>query len=126
MLRCLWRTSGEGRCIREKAGVRLLARVSLIARPGDRFVLRLTNTWPKSLGSTERQTVESELLRGILEGTVSCEDPPWRCQLECTSVDWSPSEPDGTLVRAAASLAIHDLVGGGGWEAVGSPGDHVA
>jgi len=29
-------------------------------------------------------------------------------------------------VRTAATLAVQDLVGGGGWEAVGSPGDHVA
>jgi hypothetical protein len=126
MLRCLWRTTGEGRCIKERAGVRLSAAVSLTARPGARFVLRLTNTWPSVLAAADRQSIESELLRGILEGTVSCEDPPWRCQLECSSVSWSPVGQGGMLVRTAAALAVQDLVGGGGWEAVGSPGDHVA
>jgi len=126
MLRCLWRTSGEGRCIREKAGVRVSAIVLLTARPGDRFVLRLTNTLPTPLSGSDRESIESELLRGILEGTVNCEDPPWRCQLECSSVTWSPADDGGTLVRTAATLAVQDLVGGGGWEAVGSPGDHVA
>jgi hypothetical protein len=126
VLRCLWRISGEGRYVEEKAGVRLSATVSLTARPGQRFVLRLSNSWPKALCDSDRQVIESELLRGILEGTVACEDPPWRCQIECSSVDWSPAGQGGTLVRAAASLAVQDLVKGGGWEAVGSPGDHVA
>jgi hypothetical protein len=126
VLRCLWRTSGEGRYIKEQTGVRRWSTVSLSARPGDRFVLRLTHTWPTSLDGPNRQAIQSALLRGILEGTVDCEDPPWRCHLECSSVAWNPAEQGETLVRAAAALAVQDLVRGGGWEAVGSPGDHVA
>ena len=126
VLRCLWRTSGEGRCIKEEAGVRRWSTVSLSARPGDQFVLRLTHSWPVSLGAPDRQAIQLALLRGILEGTVNCEDPPWQCHLECSAVDWSPTGGAATLVRAAAALAIQDLVRGGGWEAVGSPGDHVA
>ena len=126
VLRCLWRTSGEGRCIKEGAGARRYASVSLTARPADRFVVRFTNTWPDSISAADRQAFESQLLRGILEGTVTCEDPPWECQLECGSVEWFPADQEPTLVREAASLAVQDLVRGGGWEAVGSPGDHVA
>lgn len=126
VLRCLWRTSGEGRCITEEGGVRRWSTVSLRATPGDRFVLRLAHAWPTSLDARDRRAVQSALLRGILEGTVDCEDPPWRCHLECSSVDWSPAEQGEALVRVAASLAVQDLVRGGGWEAVGSPGDHVA
>ena len=126
VLRCLWRTSGEGRCIKDEGGVRRWSTVSLSARPGDGFVLRLTHPWPPSLGGRDRQAIQSALLRGILEGTVDCDDPPWRCHLECSSVDWSPAEQGEELVRVAASLAVQDLVRGGGWEAVGSPGDHVA
>ena len=126
VLRCLWRTSGEGRCIKEEAGVRRWSTVSLSARPGDGFVLRLTHSWPASLGAPDRQAFQLALLRGILEGTVNCEDPPWECHLECSAVDWSPTAGAEALVRAAAALAVQDLVRGGGWEAVGSPGDHVA
>ena len=126
VLRCLWRTSSEGRCIEEKGGVRRWSTVSLSATPGDGFVLRLTHSWPASLGAPDRRAIQLALLRGILEGTVNCEDPPWQCQLECSSVDWSPTGGAETLVRVAAGLAVQDLVRGGGWEAVGSPGDHVA
>jgi hypothetical protein len=98
----------------------------LTATPGDEFVLRFTNRWPESLSAADRQMVESELLRGILEGTVNCEDPPWNCHLECSSVEWDPTKQGPDLVRVAAALAVQDLVRGGGWEAVGSPGDHVA
>lgn len=126
VLRCLWRTSGEGRCIKEEADVRCWSTVSLSARPAGQFVLRLTHSWPVSLGAPDRQAIQLALLRGILEGTVNCEDPPWQCHLECSAVDWSPTGGAATLVRAAAALAIQDLVRGGGWEAVGSPGDHVA
>ena len=126
VLRCLWRTSGEGRCVKDHAGARRWANVVLSAKPGDWFVLRLTNTWPDSLSSPDKQAFESALLRGILEGTVNCDDPPWKCHLECSSVECVPAEQGQPLVRAAASLAVEDLVRGGGWEAVGSPGDHVA
>jgi hypothetical protein len=126
VLRCLWRTSGEGRCVKDQAGARRWASVPVTAKPDDRFVLRFTNTWPDSISPTDKPTFESALLRGIWEGTVSCDDPPWKCQLECSSVECVPSEQGQTLVRAAASLAVQDLVRGGGWEAVGSPGDHVA
>lgn len=88
--------------------------------------MRFTNTWPDSIGATDKQDLESELLRGILEGTITCEDPPWMCQLECSAVEWLPAEQRPTLVREAAALAVEDLVHGGGWEAVGAPGDHVA
>jgi hypothetical protein len=98
----------------------------LTAKPGDRFVVRLANTWPDSISASDRQSLESELLRGILEGTIRCEDPPWMCHLECSAVEWVPAEQRPTLVREAASLAVEDLVRGGGWEAVGAPGDHVA
>jgi hypothetical protein len=126
MLQCLWRTSGEGRCIKDQAGARRSACVSLTAKPGDRFVVRLANTWPDSISASDKQSLESELLRGILEGTIRCEDPPWKCQLECSAVEWLPAGQRPTLVREAASLAVEDLVRGGGWEAVGAPGDHVA
>jgi hypothetical protein len=98
----------------------------LTAKPGDRFVVRFTNTWPDSISATDKQNLEFELLRGILEGTIRCEDPPWKCQLECNAVEWLPARDGPTLVREAASLAVEDLVRGGGWEAVGAPGDHVA
>jgi hypothetical protein len=126
VLRCLWRTSGEGRYIKEHLGSRRWASVAVAARPSDRFCLRLTNTWPASLTTAETQVVETELLRGLLEGTVRCEDPPWRCHLECASVDWSPIDSARSLIRPAASQAVESLVAGGAWEAIGSPGDHVA
>jgi hypothetical protein len=126
ILRCLWPTSGEGRCIKDQAGARRSASVVVTAKPGDQFVLRFGHTWPDSISLADKQTFESALLRGILEGTVSCEDPPWKCQLECSSVECVPAERGQTLIRVAASLAVQDLVRGGGWEAVGSPGDHVA
>ena len=126
VLRCLWRTSGEGRSIRDRAGVKVSATVSLTARPAQQFSFRLTSQWPKGLGPTETHSLESELLRGILEGTVACEDPPWRCTLECTGLALASVENAGPLLREAASLAVQDLVQGGGWEATGSPGDHVA
>jgi hypothetical protein len=126
VLRCLWRVTGEGRSTREVSGVTASAAVSLTARPADQFSFRLTCPWPKGLGLTEAHPVEAQLLRGILEGTVGCEDPPWRCRLECTSLDFSSLEDAAPLVREAAFLAVQDLVQGGGWEATGGPGDHVA
>jgi hypothetical protein len=126
VLRCLWRTSGEGRSIRERGGVKVSACVSLSAMPASDFSFRVACPWPNELGPTEMQALESELLRGILEGTVTCEDPPWQCRLECTSLDVTSAEHAGPLVRQAASLAVQDLVQGGGWEATGGPGDHVA
>lgn len=42
------------------------------------------------------------------------------------AVEWLPAGQGMTMVREAASLAVQDLVRGGGWEAVGGPGDHVA
>src|SRR5687767_4359883 len=92
VLRCRWPTSGEGRCIKEKGGLLRWARVVLTARPAERFLLRLTQRWPESLGPSDLQAVESALVRGILEGTVRCEDPPWMCELECTAVEWIPPE----------------------------------
>jgi hypothetical protein len=126
VLKCLWRTTGEGQCVVDTAGVRRSVVVRLSARPGSGFALQLGHTWPSSVGPTDKHVLESELLCGILEGTVSCEDPPWACHIECDSVAWSPGEEHPTLLRSAASLAVQDLVRGGGWEAVGSPGDHVA
>ena len=126
VLRCLWRTSGEGRCLKQEAGFKRAATVSLVASPATQFLLRLVNEWPKGLGVAARRAVESELLQGILEGTISCEDPPWQCRLDCTVVEWFPQEHGSSLVRLAALAAVQDLVQGGAWEAIGGPGDHVA
>src|SRR5258708_13131400 len=76
MLRCLWRTSGAGRCVKDQAGARRSASVSLTAKPGDLFVVRFTNTWPDSISASDKQSLESELLRGILEPTTTCAHPP--------------------------------------------------
>ena len=126
VLRCLWRTSGEGRSTREVDGVSASATVSLTARPADQFSFRLTCRWPKGLAAPEMHPLEAALLRGILEGTVACEDPPWRCRLECTGLEFSSLEHAAPLVREAAFLAVRDLVQGGSWEATGGLGDHVA
>ena len=114
MLRCLRRTSGEGRWISDTGGVRRSVRVAVTARPSSEFVLRLT----KSTG------LDPDLVRGLFEGTIACNDPPWQCTLECTSAETSGPPPH--LLREAAALAVQDVVRGGGWEVVGSPGDHVA
>lgn len=111
--------------MKEKAGLRLWATVSLTARPADQLLVRVSHRWPNRWVPPSGRRVESGLLRGILEGTVRCQDPPWRCQLECSAVEWLPEE-GRILVREAAALAVQSLVQGGGWEAVGGPGDHVA
>ena len=127
VLRCLWKTSGQGRYVREREGNMVNASVSLTAQPSLEFRLRLTNEWPKEVSGPDARTLESELLRGILEGTIACEDPPWLCRIDCTAVDLTQATADSALhIRIAAALAVRDLVEGGGWEATGGPGDHVA
>jgi hypothetical protein len=125
MLRCLLPIAGSGRFIQDKAGVHISATVSLTATPADRFRLRCSYPWPRTLRAEQRKVIQSRLLRGILEGTIMCEDPPWRCHLECTGVAWFPKE-GVAWVQEAASLAVQDLVERGAWEAVGGPGDNVA
>ena len=126
VLRCLWRTSGEGRAIRDKGGIRVSVTVSLTASPASQFAFRLSASWPKGLEPSEKQAFESELLHGIIQGTVECEDPPWLCRLECTRFAADPAEGAVSLIRVAAIGAVRALVEGGGWDATGGPGDHVA
>jgi hypothetical protein len=126
ILRCQWRVSGQGRSITEKAGVRRSAEVTLTAFPANEFLLLLKHSWPQGLPDADRSLVEAALLRGIFEGTARCEDPPWQCRLECTDLKLLPGLKALPVLQIAAHLAVQELVQGGGWEAAGSPGDHVA
>jgi hypothetical protein len=126
VLRCQWRVSGEGRAIKDKAGVRREATVSLAALPSDDFLLVLKHSWASELADADKQAAEAALLRGIFEGTVGCEDPPWQCRLECTELKLVPGVEALPVLQMAARAAVQSLIQGGGWEAVGFPGNHVA
>jgi hypothetical protein len=122
---CVAPAKGEGTWVKGIKGTRQLAGVVLQASPARAFSFRCIQSWPETLRADQIQALERGLLQGVLEGTVQCEDPPWACQLECTSVTLS-SGATAMGVRTAARLAVQDLVHHGEWEAVGSPGDHVA
>jgi len=106
VLRCLWRTSGEGRCIKEEADVRCWSTVSLSARPAGQFVLRLTHSWPVSLGAPDRQAIQ-----------LACEFAPTRSPVfdlrlvegcaEATLI----LEEKHALGRARDTMVISTLVG---------------
>jgi hypothetical protein len=125
VLRCLAPARGQGSWIRAKQGVREHASVELRAEPSDEFLLRCLQEWPSS-PAEEVAGLEQALLLGILEGAIRCDDPPWRCLLECAQVAFSPGPNAAIAVRFAAANAVDSLLRDGRWEAVGGPGDHVA
>lgn len=125
VLRCVAPAHGHGKWVKDVESKRETADVKLRALPAVGFSVRSVEAWPEMVPPEAAEALERALLQGILEGTIQCDDPPWACRLECVGVALSSGAGE-TGLRVAARLAVEDLVHHGEWQAVGSPGDHVA
>ena len=99
--------------------------VKLSARPSDSLVVRLSHNWPSSIPAGAEESLDHALLRGIVEGIIREDPPPFGCSITTDEVEYQADRTTAMAVQIAASMSLMDLSRKAGWEG-GDPAPDVA
>jgi len=111
--RCVEPLRGHGRFLREKAGERNFAEVSLHVTPALEFSVVVGNA-SVGAGTANEDVIVRAVLQGILSGAIRNQPPAWACRVECMEAIANPIS--AVSMSVAASLAMQDALAKPGWD----------
>jgi hypothetical protein len=115
LLRCKHDSEGLGKFVKEGAGVRQYAEVAVTASPAPELSVSFAHDWLAAVGAARAKEFDEAVLQGIVEALASrCELPMWGCAVR-TEFAACAEGTSAPAVRAAAALAIEDLIRNADW-----------